>query len=86
MQMYRDNGAGFGGNAFFQVHDIHGKGTVVAVSDPPDELEERLASENLPTGQDFVGTQVDQDLLKKALKQFPQIIFRVPSFSLRQYD
>lgn len=43
------------------------KGMIVAVSNPPDELEEKFESENLPAGQDFVGTYVDEDLLKKTL-------------------
>lgn len=43
------------------------KGCVVAVSDPPDGLEEKLADAGLPKGQDFVGTQVDPELLSRTL-------------------
>lgn len=42
-------------------------GTVLAVSDPPDELEEKLADDTLPTGQAFIGTQADPGLVHKAM-------------------
>jgi hypothetical protein len=43
------------------------QGEIVAVSDPPEELEEVLTEENIPKGQEFVGTQIDRELLNKAL-------------------
>lgn len=42
-------------------------GMVVAVSEPPDELEEILLNDDLPRGQMFVGTALDPTLVKKAL-------------------
>ncbi|TVM34495.1 hypothetical protein DQK91_07935 [Oceanidesulfovibrio marinus] len=43
-------------------------GTVVAVSNPPEELEERLVKDGLPTGQELVGTQLERGLVKRALE------------------
>lgn len=43
------------------------KGNVVAVSDPPDGIEERFVEDGLPTGQDFVGTYLESGLIKKAI-------------------
>ncbi len=42
-------------------------GMVLAVSEPPDELEEILLSDDLPQKQMFVGTYLDSALVKKAL-------------------
>lgn len=43
-------------------------GAVVAVSNPPEELEERIVKDGLPAGQEFVGAQLDRGLLKRALE------------------
>jgi len=42
-------------------------GTVLAVSDPPEELIEKRLSDTLPRGQEFIGTQVDTSLVQKAM-------------------
>lgn len=43
------------------------EGEIVAVSNPPEELEDVLAEEDMLKSQHFVGTPVDKDLLNKAL-------------------
>lgn len=42
-------------------------GVVVAVSNPPEELEEDFVQEGLPKGQAFVGSQLDARLVQKAM-------------------
>lgn len=44
------------------------KGVVIAVSNPPEELTERLLDDGLPVGQDLVGTQLDRDLVRRTLR------------------
>lgn len=41
-------------------------GFILAVSNPPDGIEERLAKDGLPCGQDFIGMQLDNTLVKNA--------------------
>ncbi len=43
------------------------RGTVVALSDPPSELNERFLMEGMPQGQEFVGTRLDKELVAKAM-------------------
>jgi hypothetical protein len=43
-------------------------GEVVAVSDPPSELEERFVKEGLPKGQDFVGMKIEDKIIARAIK------------------
>ncbi|MCA1742877.1 MAG: chemotaxis protein CheW, partial [Desulfovibrionales bacterium] len=43
-------------------------GKIIAVSEPPDELEERFADSNMPKGQDFVGKKLDRQLVNQALQ------------------
>ncbi len=43
------------------------KGVVVAVSDPPAELEETFVTEDMPRGQQLVGMKLDHSLVHKAL-------------------
>ena len=43
------------------------KGVIIAVSDPPNGLTERLVDETLPRGQAMVGMQLDNRLVQKAL-------------------
>jgi hypothetical protein len=43
-------------------------GEVVAVSDPPSELEERFVKEGLPKGQDFVGMKIEDKIISRAIK------------------
>jgi hypothetical protein len=42
-------------------------GKIIAVSNPPEVLHERFTESNLPKGQEFVGMQLEPELLKKAL-------------------
>lgn len=42
-------------------------GKVVAVSNPPDELEEKLTEENSPSGQDFVGMTLEKEVVGRAM-------------------
>ncbi len=43
------------------------KGVVVALSDPPADLDERLTDQSLPKGQQFVGMQLNTGFVSKAL-------------------
>lgn len=43
-------------------------GTVLAASNPPEDLEERFVQDDLPKGQEFVGLQLDHGLVRKALE------------------
>ena len=44
------------------------QGVVVAVSNPPEELSERVLDDRLAVGQDIVGTQLDRDFVRRALR------------------
>jgi hypothetical protein len=44
------------------------KGCILATSHPPSDLEERFEIENAPKGQEFIGMQLDETLIKKAVK------------------
>lgn len=43
-------------------------GKILAVSNPPAELEERLTEPGLPQGQELVGMQLDMELVKDAIR------------------
>jgi hypothetical protein len=44
------------------------QGVVIAVSNPPEELSERLLDDGLPVGQDIVGMQLDRDFAHQTLR------------------
>ena len=44
------------------------KGVVVAISNPPKDLHERVVDDGLPTGQTFVGMQMDDGIADKAMR------------------
>jgi hypothetical protein len=44
------------------------QGVVIAVSNPPEVLSERLADDDLPVGQDLVGTRLDRDFVRQTLR------------------
>ncbi|MCA1794647.1 MAG: cache domain-containing protein [Desulfobacteraceae bacterium] len=46
---------------------VDSTGTVIAVSNPPDDLEDRLIEEDLPKKQEFIGMRLDGDLVGPAL-------------------
>ena len=56
-------------------------GTILAVSNPPGELEERVLDETLPTGQEFIGTQADSGLVHKAMALASSKDYRVSDFA-----
>ena len=43
------------------------QGVVIAVSNPPEGLQEKVVDDGLPTGQDVVGTRLDSDLVNRAM-------------------
>ncbi|WP_045215063.1 cache domain-containing protein [Desulfonatronovibrio magnus] len=43
------------------------KGKITAVSNPPEELEERLVNQEFPRGQEFVGKNLDHQLVNAAM-------------------
>ena len=43
-------------------------GVVIAVSDPPEGLEEEVLGDGLPTGQEIVGTQLDREFVRQAMR------------------
>jgi hypothetical protein len=44
------------------------EGVVVAVSNPPEGLQETVLDDGLPVGQGIVGTQLDRDLVHRAMR------------------
>jgi len=44
------------------------QGVVIAVSNPPEELSERILDDGLPVGQDIVGVQLDRDFVHQTLR------------------
>nr|WP_320194148.1 hypothetical protein [uncultured Desulfobacter sp.] len=56
-------------------------GEVVAVSDPPSELEECFAKEGLPKGQEFVGMKIEDNIVARALKLASSQDYCVTDFS-----
>jgi hypothetical protein len=44
------------------------QGVVIAVSNPPKELSERVLDDSLAVGQDIVGIQLDRDFVRRALR------------------
>ena len=44
------------------------QGVVIAVSNPPEELSERVLDDGLAVGQDIVGTKLDRDFVRRALR------------------
>jgi hypothetical protein len=56
-------------------------GEVVAVSDPPSELEERFVKEGLPKGQDFVGMKIEDKIISRAIKLATSQDYCVTDFS-----
>lgn len=59
---------------------IDTQGVVVAVSNPPEGLEEHLVDEALPTGQAFAGMRLEGDLVRKALSLPDSKAFCVSDF------
>ncbi|WP_319522110.1 hypothetical protein [uncultured Desulfosarcina sp.] len=56
------------------------QGVVIAVSNPPEELSERLLDDGLPVGQDIVGMQLDHDFVHKTLRLSSSRDYRVSKF------
>ena len=56
-------------------------GEVVAVSDPPAELEERFAKQGLPKGQEFVGMKIDDTIVGRAIQLDSSRDYCVTDFS-----
>jgi len=46
--------------------DTHG--TILAISNPPDGVEERMVEDGLPRAQEFIGMQLDETLVRQAVK------------------
>jgi hypothetical protein len=56
------------------------RGKILAVSDPPAGLSERLLTSGVPKGQEFVGAQLEPDLFQRALRLGSAADYAVSAF------
>jgi len=56
-------------------------GEIIAVSNPPFGLEEHFVENNLPKGQEFIGTKIDESLLAKTMALPSKQDYAVTDFS-----
>lgn len=56
-------------------------GEIIAVSNPPLGVEEHFVENNLPKGQEFIGTKIDKDLLAKTMALPSKQDYAVTDFS-----